>query len=476
MGTEKDLARGNRDDWKPSNAFWQQSQIAVRTDLRLTGERIEPKTTWLSERQRKRKEKQSKTFQPIPAHLSSKEAIEAYVGVMRKPVPTDEAALKLKEEKTPKEKTDEPSTGTPTLIASESSMTSQTIEKEQKTKTFKPIPAHLQSPEAIETYINSLSSAPKPIEAKPAEARWKPEPSQTPKTETKKTKPILVAATTLSAGMLTQPQTTEPEKTSPPTLLNREDSVIKDGDAFQKTTASLNFKQSQDEEKLNQLITPTHNKKLLALGLDSVAIAAAKRALKWLVSKGANISGHVAKRHVAKYLGKSMFSNGGKYAKDWTIKALKNPDKIVNQGRRIVFEKRFEREVGRGGEKVIRVVVDKATGKIVTAFPTKKFLSMSSVALGIASTKAEKADAQIKDHRKSVENQNQPSFVERAIDLVVGVDSTTRDETHIEEQRIIERNIQEAIKESQKKLKRNLSTSEKQQIREVLLLEMDLTN
>jgi CHAT domain-containing protein len=135
MGTEKDLARGNRDDWKPSNAFWQQSQIAVRTDLRLTGERIEPKTTWLSERQRKRKEKQSKTFQPIPAHLSSKEAIEAYVGAMRKPVPTDEAALKLKEEKTPKEKTDEPSTGTPTLIASESSMTSQTSEKEQKTNT-----------------------------------------------------------------------------------------------------------------------------------------------------------------------------------------------------------------------------------------------------------------------------------------------------------------------------------------------------
>ncbi len=110
MGTEKDLARGNRDDWKPSNAFWQQSQIAVRTDPRLTGERIEPKTTWLSERQRKRKEKQSKTFQPIPPHLASKEAIEAYVGAMRKPVPTDEAALKLKEEKTPKEKTDEPST------------------------------------------------------------------------------------------------------------------------------------------------------------------------------------------------------------------------------------------------------------------------------------------------------------------------------------------------------------------------------
>jgi hypothetical protein len=110
MGTEKDVARGNRDDWKPSNAFWQQSQIAVRTDPRLTGERIEPKTTWLSERQRKRKEKQSKTFQPIPAHLSSKEAIEAYVGAMRKPVPTDEANLKLKEEKTPKKKTDEPST------------------------------------------------------------------------------------------------------------------------------------------------------------------------------------------------------------------------------------------------------------------------------------------------------------------------------------------------------------------------------
>jgi CHAT domain-containing protein len=134
MGTEKDLARGNRDDWKPSNAFWQQSQIAVRTDPRLTGERIEPKTTWLSERQRKRKEKQSKTFQPIPAHLSSKEAIEAYVGAMRKPVPTDEAALKLKEEKTSKKKTDGKSTGSPTLVASESSTPSGGDRKKQEEK------------------------------------------------------------------------------------------------------------------------------------------------------------------------------------------------------------------------------------------------------------------------------------------------------------------------------------------------------
>jgi hypothetical protein len=379
--------------------------------------------------------------------------------------------------------------------------------RKQKPKMFKALPAHLQSPEAIKAYINCLP-APKPIEAKPVEARWRPEPrpesSQAPKAKAtqpqassgantnltfepsaqpapktpapKKTQPTLVAATTLSAGILTQPQATAPEKTSPPNLLNKENSVIKDHDAFQKTTASSSFKQSQDEEKLDQLITPTQDKKLLALGLDSVAIAAAKRALKWLVSKGANISGHVAKRHVAKYLGKSMFSNGGKYAKDWTVKALKNPDKIVDQGRRIVFEKRFKREVGRGGEKVIRVVVDKATGKVVTAFPTNKFLSVSSIAIGIASKSAEKADAQIKDHRKSVENQSRPTFIESTIDLIVGVDPIERNEKHIEEQRIIERNIQEAIKESQKKSKRNLSASEKQQIREIILLEMDLTN
>jgi hypothetical protein len=100
MGTEKDHVRGTRQEsWKASAAFNRQSNMAVKStpDPGLAWS-IEPKTTWLSERQRN-PEEQSKTFRPISAKVSSLDAMEAYVFAMRGPAPIDEANLKLKEEK-----------------------------------------------------------------------------------------------------------------------------------------------------------------------------------------------------------------------------------------------------------------------------------------------------------------------------------------------------------------------------------------
>ncbi len=117
--------------------------------------------------------------------------------------------------------------------------------RKKKPKAFQPIPLHLQSPEAIKAYINGLPAAPKPAEAKPAEARWKPapEPSKAPAASTpqnsgssggaatnltteesvqpkskvaapQKIEPTLVASTRLSPGTLAKSEGTPVKQTS----------------------------------------------------------------------------------------------------------------------------------------------------------------------------------------------------------------------------------------------------------------------
>jgi hypothetical protein len=89
--------------------------------------------------------------------------------------------------------------------------------RKQKPKTFKPLPAHLQSPEAIKAYINRFPATPKPIEAKPAEARWKPEPepSKPPAATPQKSEPSLGAATNLTPETSLQPKAPAPQKIEP---------------------------------------------------------------------------------------------------------------------------------------------------------------------------------------------------------------------------------------------------------------------
>lgn len=70
----------------------------------------------------------------------------------------------------------------------------------------------------------------------------------------------------------------------------------------------------------------------------------------------------------------------------WVEATVRTTDNVVDQGRRLVFQREFGRDVGRGGERIVRVVVDKVTG--VTAFPAKTFLRALPVAIGAASLQA----------------------------------------------------------------------------------------
>lgn len=214
--------------------------------------------------------------------------------------------------------------------------------------------------------------------------------------------------------------------------------------------------------------------------LGQVAAKAAEKALKWLAKRGAGVSNHIFRRHVAKniarYLTKSKFLQD-KFVKKWIQKALKNPDNVVHQGRRIVFEKSLGRKIGKGGEKIIRVVVDKATGKIVTAFPAKAFKVLGVAAVTTAATGAAEADAAILARRKAIAEAEaaRENWLTTIIDFVVAPSRVARDEDILAEENILERAIHEAISKIEEAEQRSLSPEEIIEVREIILLEMETT-
>jgi hypothetical protein len=229
------------------------------------------------------------------------------------------------------------------------------------------------------------------------------------------------------------------------------------------------------------LIASSQPESLLIAGLETgtskLVLKVAQRSLRWLAGKGDNISVHIAKRHIATALGKTTFSNGGKDVKKWVIRAIENPTKITEQGRRMVFEKNFGRTIGTGGEKIVRVVVDKATGKIITAFPTQSLMSISWLGIGVATKKADEAEAAILRIRREHARASEPNWLERVIDFLNPVDSggVTSDDIFLKERQIIESKIQEAANEIQTRQGSEVSAIEYQEIREIILFQMNLT-
>jgi hypothetical protein len=110
----------------------------------------------------------------------------------------------------------------------------------------------------------------------------------------------------------------------------------------------------------------------------------AERALRWLAGRSANISRHVARhtRHIAGRAVHSVFKSPNQVKKLAEF-AIKNPDRVTAQvGRRArwVVEKEFNREIGRNGERILRIVVE-ASGKIITAFPVRAFTAGTAAAV-----------------------------------------------------------------------------------------------
>jgi len=210
-------------------------------------------------------------------------------------------------------------------------------------------------------------------------------------------------------------------------------------------------------------------------GIETPLQKVLQRALSWLASRGKNFSGHIAKRHIAKILGKSTYVDGGKFVKKWVTKTIEKPDNVIDQGRRLLVEKAFEHDVGSQGERIVRVVIDKTTGKLVTSFPAATYRALlSPVALGVATQTAEHADATIETHRRAVEEAQKPGFWGTLAEWLVGPSSTARDEDILAEQRIIDDAVRGAIERAEQQQQCSLSQPERKAVREAVLVEMNL--
>jgi len=221
-------------------------------------------------------------------------------------------------------------------------------------------------------------------------------------------------------------------------------------------------------------VSPAQSHSLMRQPAAGVA-RAAQAALRWLAKRGKNVSAHIAKRHVAFRLGKTRFLAGGKEVKKLLTRTIKDPSQVVEQGRRIVFEKVFDRKIGEGGETIVRVVVDRVTGKIVTAFPTRAMLTVGATAISRAAGAATRADEQIQSRRERIAKALEPSLIESIVDFFMGTERIARSEDIFAEERIIERQVEAAIHDIEEDLQRSLSMEERQEVREVIETEMDLT-
>ena len=118
------------------------------------------------------------------------------------------------------------------------------------------------------------------------------------------------------------------------------------------------------------------------------AARAAGKAVIWLAGRSVKISKHVGlhSKAAAKHLSRpwvmaktvhSVFR--GRNPKKLVEKALVDFDKFTMQrGGRILLQKEFEGPIGRDGERILSVVVEEATGKIITAFPAREFAAGAS--------------------------------------------------------------------------------------------------
>lgn len=112
--------------------------------------------------------------------------------------------------------------------------------------------------------------------------------------------------------------------------------------------------------------------------------------MSWLATHGKGVTKHIGNhsrtaknlalknpRFAARAAGKSthsMFADS-RPKKLIQIVLEKYDHAVVQKGGRIVVEKQFNRVIGKAGEKIIRVVIDPRTGRIITAFPVLTFIA-----------------------------------------------------------------------------------------------------
>lgn len=167
---------------------------------------------------------------------------------------------------------------------------------------------------------------------------------------------------------------------------------------------------------------------------------------RWLLTRTTRtISRHIARhgRRIARRAVHSIFRNPRKinYLVSRTVReateiarnaATHGADDVIEQGGvrifrqvsrtpgkyRIVVEKVFGSAIGTRGERILRVVID-MSGRIVTAFPTDRFLAIGLSAGAVTAFTEGTAEASERVHSRIEAEENQPvDWIGEAIDLL----------------------------------------------------------
>lgn len=116
--------------------------------------------------------------------------------------------------------------------------------------------------------------------------------------------------------------------------------------------------------------------------------AAIRKGLTWLATRGKGVSKHVGNhtrkasnlavknpRFAARALGRSAHSMfADPRPKKLIQKVLEKSDNAIMQSNgRVLVEKEFNRVIGKANERIVRVIIDSRTGRIITAFPVSAF-------------------------------------------------------------------------------------------------------
>jgi hypothetical protein len=166
----------------------------------------------------------------------------------------------------------------------------------------------------------------------------------------------------------------------------------------------------------------------------AVAEKAINRAIRWAAGRGKNLGAHAARhiRFIPARAIHTVFTSPNTIRK-LVIQGLKRPGRILTPENRLgyyVVETEFEREIGRGGERILHIVF-KRTGKIVTAYPVREWTIGAGVFLTIhqlvdrhAMAAVERADRALSNIK--VENDS-PWYID-VVDFLMGTSSANEGE------------------------------------------------
>ncbi|UBF30184.1 hypothetical protein K9N68_39295 (plasmid) [Kovacikia minuta CCNUW1] len=112
------------------------------------------------------------------------------------------------------------------------------------------------------------------------------------------------------------------------------------------------------------------------------------------------------------------------------------------------------------------------TGKILSAYPTNHLRTIAATTVLSVLGAASRTDASILAYRQQNQRVREQSWLDKLVDFIFDVESSTADQDFLEEQRIINAQLNKVFSDLQRNRSTPLSQEEKEDIREIFFLNL----